>query len=264
MRFSSSLLLASLVTLIQADVRFTSPAAGASLPGGGSIAVQWTDSGSGPALTTFASYQLFLMAGGNDGPSMIQLAVLVPNGVYTTGNAAQGVITAGVGGSATNAYFLKMVSTSASGGQLINYSSRFTLTGMTGTFPAAVQAGITAAAGSSAGPATEDQLSNNVGAGAGDSGNQVPYSLQSGLTRYAPMQPVPPTKITQKTWTPLFPTSAFTVATTYLPVPSIVTTVTAKQTFSVSSIENTAAAASQPVVGGGNNAQARFLNRWKD
>ncbi|KAG8630907.1 hypothetical protein KVT40_000047 [Elsinoe batatas] len=263
MRFSSSLLLASLVSLIQADVRFTTPAAGATLTGGGAIQVQWTDSGSAPALSTFASYQLFLMAGGNDGPSMIQLAVIVPNGLYTTGNVAQGVVQPGIGGTDKNAYFLKMVSTSTSGGQLINYSSRFSLTGMTGTFPPAVQAGIVAVAGSTAGPATEDQLSNNVGADAGDAGNQVPYSLQSGLTRYAPMQPVPPTKITQKTWKPLFPTSAFTVATTYLPVPTIVTTITAKQTFSVASMENTLAPASQPVAGG-NNAQARFLNRWKD
>lgn len=134
--------------------------------------------------------------------------------------------------------FLKMMLTSSSGGQLINYSDRFTLTGMTGTFPANVLAGINAISGTT-GPANEDQITNDAGAGAGDSGNAVPYSLQSGLTRYAPMQPVPPTKITAKTWTPLFPTSAFTVATTYFPRPSIVTTITASQTFSVSSVENT-------------------------
>lgn len=67
----------------------------------------------------------------------------------------------------------------------------------------------------------------------------IPYNLQSGLTKYAPMQPVPPTKITQNQATPLFPTSSYSVATTWLARPSIVTTMTLPQTFSVSSVENT-------------------------
>ncbi|PSK33946.1 putative cell wall synthesis protein KRE9 [Elsinoe australis] len=259
MRLSTSLIFASLLSFISAEVTFTTPAAGGSVPGGGSISVQWTYAGT-PAISTFTTYQLFLMAGGNDGASMQQVAVLVPNGVVAQSfSSAQAVVQPGVGGTQANAYFLKMMLTSSSGGQLINYSDRFTLTGMTGTFPANVLAGINAISGT-AGPANEDQITNDAGAGAGDSGNAVPYSLQSGLTRYAPMQPVPPTKITAKTWTPLFPTSAFTVATTYFPRPSIVTTITASQTFSVSSVENTIAAASQP----GSNAQQRFLNRWKD
>ncbi|PNS16339.1 hypothetical protein CAC42_6446 [Sphaceloma murrayae] len=261
MRLPTSVILAALVSVVRADVQFTAPAAGGSVVGGGSLNLQWTYSGT-PALSTFSTYQIFLMAGGNTGASMQQLSVLVPNGIAAGAQAAQAVVPPGVGGSATNAYFLKMILTSTSGGQLINYSSRFTLTGMTGSFTPVVQAGINAAAGSTAGPANEDQLSNNVDAGAA-AGNSVPYSLQSGLTRYAPMQPVPPTKITAKTWTPLFPTSAFTIATTYLPIPSIVTTVTASQTFSVESIENTFAAASQPTAAN-NNAQQRFLNRWKD
>ncbi|KAI7362736.1 hypothetical protein KC336_g21656, partial [Hortaea werneckii] len=53
--------------------------------------------------------------------------------------------------------------------------------------------------------------------------------------------------------------SAVTIATTWLPNPTIVTTVTASQTFSVSSMENTAAPASNP-----NPDMAKFLNRWKD
>ena len=116
---------------------------------------------------------------------------------------------------------------------------------MTGAFAAAVQAGVTANAGATEGPATENQISNNAGAaagaGAGAAGGSftVPYQLQTGLTKYAPMQPVPPTKITAKSYTPLHPTSAFQIAKTYLALPTIVTTMTASQTFSASSVENT-------------------------
>jgi len=134
-----------------------------------------------------------------------------------------------------------MISVSSSGGTVINYSDRFTLTGMIGTFPAAI---VTALAGvtGTAGPATENNVNNNANAGTGAAAAgeyTVPYQSQTGLTKYAPMQPVPPTKITVKTFTPLHPTSAFSIATTYMPNPTILTTLTLSQTFSVSSIENT-------------------------
>jgi len=114
---------------------------------------------------------------------------------------------------------------------------------MTGTFPAQVISGLADVSGTS-GPAAQDQRAQAApaaGAGAGaDSGEfTVPYRLQTGLTKYASMQPVPPTKITAKQFTPLNPTSAFVKATTMLPPPTIVTTITASQTFSVESIEYT-------------------------
>lgn len=67
----------------------------------------------------------------------------------------------------------------------------------------------------------------------------IPYPEQTGLTKYAPMQSAPPTKITAKDYTPLYPTSAYTIATTWLPPASIVTTITMQPTYSFSSMENT-------------------------
>lgn len=136
--------------------------------------------------------------------------------------------------------FLKMISVSTEGGQVINYSDRFTLTGMTGTFPANVITGLASVTGT-AGPATDNQVSNGNPAASAAAGGAftVAYHLQTGLTKYAPMQPVPPTKITAKKPTPLNPTSAYTIATTYMPRASVLTTLTASQTFSVSSMENT-------------------------
>jgi hypothetical protein len=67
----------------------------------------------------------------------------------------------------------------------------------------------------------------------------VEYTLQTGPTRYASMQPQPPTKITAKTAKPLHPTSSVKIATTFLPIANAQTTVTQSQTHKVISIENT-------------------------
>jgi hypothetical protein len=123
-----------------------------------------------------------------------------------------------------------------------NYSNRFTMTGMTGVFAPAVATALEGVSGTS-GPPTVNAIAAaapNAGAGAATgTDSEVPYTAQSGTIRYAPMQPVPPTKITATNTAPLFPTSAVTLATTYLPIPSVVTTITQAQTFSVASHANT-------------------------
>jgi len=113
---------------------------------------------------------------------------------------------------------------------------------MTGQTPATYATAAQALGGSTAGPQGQNNIANAAGTGAAPVGGAeftVPYQLQTGLTKYAPMQPIPPTKITAKSFTPLHPTSAYKLATTWLPVGSIVTTVTDSQTFSASSMENT-------------------------
>lgn len=61
--------LAVLSPLALADVQFTSPAAGASIPAG-PITIAWKDSGVAPALSTFTTYTIQLMVGGNDGSAV--------------------------------------------------------------------------------------------------------------------------------------------------------------------------------------------------
>lgn len=155
-----------------------------------------------------------------------------------------------------------MISTAKDGGTVTNYSGRFTITGMTGTTAAVYVKQVNALGGSTAGPATIDDVTPNADTPAGGKGKHtttpaaaapagaatpaedaaefsIPYNLQTGLARYAPMQPVPPTQITANNPTPLFPTSAFNIAQTKLPPASILTTYTQAQTFSVQSIQNT-------------------------
>ena len=114
---------------------------------------------------------------------------------------------------------------------------------MTGTFPPNVQAGIKTVTGT-AGPATEKQAQGQQGANAGGAGvpagaDTVPYTMQTGSIKYAPMQGRPGTKITAANPTPQYPTSSVALAKTFLPTPVQVTTMTVSQTFLVSSRANT-------------------------
>ncbi|KAF2489250.1 hypothetical protein BU16DRAFT_531577 [Lophium mytilinum] len=260
MQFRLLALLAALAPFALADVQFTVPKAGGSMPGG-AITVEWKESGNSPSLTDLKSYQLFLCAGGNDDATILQLTAITTSGTFTAGNKAIGTIGIGVGASTIkNAYFFKMISVATEGGQVINYSDRFSLTGMTGTFPDAYAAAAKAVTGTD-GPPTVNQVADgaNPAQPVDPSAYNVPYTLQTGLTKFAPMQPVPPTKITKKNASPQYPTSAVTFAKTFLPTPKQVTTQTMSQTFSVKSMENSAPAAPMP-----SDDMAKFLRRWKD
>lgn len=154
-----------------------------------------------------------------------------------------------------------MVSTSASG-QVTNYSKRFTITGMTGTFTPAIST-ITGTSGpADILPSTSTTAAAAAAGAATASGGEqydIAYELQTGATRYAPMASVPPTKIVATNTSPLHPTSAVTYFSTAAGDATIATTITQAQTHSISSRANTAAAASQPT-----DDMQRFLNRWKD
>ncbi|KAF2091626.1 hypothetical protein K490DRAFT_70429 [Saccharata proteae CBS 121410] len=236
-----------------ADVSFTSPAAGAPVAGL-TITTDWTDDGTSPLISDLKTYELFLCTGGNSPDEIVQVAPIEAAGDFATGNTASAAIAATLGGNLPNAYFLRMISTAANGQQVTSYSSRFTLPSMTGTFPAAIAANIEKYNGAAAGPA------NQVAAGGVDASYALAYTLQTGLTKYAPMQKVPPTQITMKSPTPQYPTSSIaSFYKTYASIPTQVQTVTMTQTFSVSSIENTASAAAMP-----SDDMAKFLARWKD
>ena len=134
--------------------------------------------------------------------------------------------------------FLKMISVAAGGGTVINYSKRFSLTGMVGTFPPTVLAGLTSVSNTD-GPPSQNQIAGQGNRPGADGSFTVPYTLQTGPTRYAPMQPQPMTKIRANQATPLWPTSSVPIAKTWLPPANgIETTMTQTNTFSVASRAN--------------------------
>lgn len=151
-----------------------------------------------------------------------------------------------VGGDDTNAYFLKITST-APGGTVINFSDRFTLSGMTGQFSDAVKKGLATVSGTS-GPAAINNIVNPPAAaapaaapaGVGDPLYQVAYTMQTGSIRYAPMPSRAPSKITANGSARQYPTSAYTIwSRSGMPDPNASQTVTEAYTWSESSREPT-------------------------
>lgn len=124
-----------------------------------------------------------------------------------------------------------MQSVGKDGSQVINYSDRFTLSGMTGTFPPTYQAAIAKITGTT-GPASTNQEAPAAAGGAqGAQGDYaVTYTAQTGLIKYAPMQIPPGTKITAKNVSPRYPTSSVQIAKAFLPTPKQTTTMTASLT----------------------------------
>ncbi|RMZ89357.1 hypothetical protein DV736_g3416, partial [Chaetothyriales sp. CBS 134916] len=252
-------LLAACMASAWADVEFLTPAAGSS-QSSLTLSITWQDSGTDPPLSDLTSYQMYLCAGGNAVGEYADLTELVKSGDFSTGNSAKATVTTGLGANVKNAYFIKIVST-APGGAIVNFSDRFSLTGMTGVFTAKVLAGLKTVTGTQ-GPATINDITDT---GSSDSTTNpalytTPYTLQSASIRYAPMPPMAPTSITAKAASSQWPTSAYTVYKSYAGQPNAITTHTLEQTFSVSSREATQAAAGQPT----DNAMQKFLNRWKD
>ncbi|KAI4716033.1 hypothetical protein E4T48_07784 [Aureobasidium sp. EXF-10727] len=257
--------LATLAATALADVKFSSPAAGQQIAGGVAFTITWADDGTTPTIDQFAGYTLNLLAGGNTAATSQSLTT-IKTGTYS-GTTASLTFTVPIalGKTATNGYYLQMISTGVDGGTDIVYSSRFGLTGMTGTFSAAVQQGVTAAGSDTTyTPPAAHELAADAAAGTtavAEAGMfTVPYHLQTGLIKYAPMQPMPGTKITAKTPSMMNPSSSYTIFSTYAAPATITYTVTESQTLSHSSRENPAGAATQPTAAD----MKKYLNRWKD
>ncbi|RMZ76561.1 hypothetical protein DV737_g4777, partial [Chaetothyriales sp. CBS 132003] len=250
-------LLAACFASAWADVEFLTPAAGSS-HSSLTLSITWEDSGTDPAISDLTSYQMYLCAGGNDADEYADLTELVEDGDFSTGYSVNATVTTGLGANVENAYFIKMVST-ATGGAIVNFSDRFSLTGMTGDFTTKVVTGLKTVTGTD-GPTTINDITTTEDEDESESSTTdtalytTPYTLQSGTVRYAPMPPTAATSITAKSASSQWPTSAYTVYTTYAGTPNAITTHTLAQTYSVSSREATPT----------DNAMQKFLNRWKD
>lgn len=142
-------------------------------------------------------------------------------------------------------YFKMTAESSTSGGTVLSYSKRFTVTGLSGVTPPNALAAVP---GGTNGPSNQNNMSPAVAQGAGavapvaaaPGDYDVPYNKQTGSMRYAPMQPFPPTKITKKgPPTPQYPTSAFSIATAKMGAPEVISTITESQTFHAMTMENT-------------------------
>ncbi|OJD17972.1 hypothetical protein AJ78_02003 [Emergomyces pasteurianus Ep9510] len=249
MRTQLLLALTQFVLSASAAIEFATPAAGAILKVGDMLNVEWQQSGNNSDVSDAVRFDVFLCAGGNKEDSFDQLVPIAKGRSFAQGSSISAPVATDIGGNEPNAYFLQMVIYDANGPDLI-HSPRFTLTGMTGSFPPRLLEGIKAISSTTDSPPIINELRKRQA--------DVPYGDQIGPTRYAPVPQQPPTKISLQSAPPLYPPSPYDIAKSFLPKPTIQTTISAHATFKVVSIENTAAPA--PV----DDDMRRFLNRWKD
>lgn len=144
-----------------------------------------------------------------------------------------------------NGWYYVQVLARTQEGHSIQYSPRFQLTGMIGARTPQ--------------PATDEKVpsrelrfaSMNILANMNSMSFSVPYYLQSGLAKFAPMQTQPPTKVTQKTWSMKYPTSSFTYYSTKGTRCNQLTTVTPGWSYVIPLEWNDIAAAPDPFDNGG-------------
>ena len=133
-----------------------------------------------------------------------------------------------------------MIATAKAGGTLTVYSPRFSYKGQKATFKDKVITGMKNVKGTDGPPSTDGTVKGGTTAAAPEASLfDVDYAMQTGTIRYAPMQPVPGTKVSAKDPKRQYPSSSVPIAKEFMPIPTIQTTVTQSQTHKVSSMANT-------------------------
>lgn len=233
----------SLLPLASADFLISSPAAGVTISADKGLTLEFSDDGNTPTFAQIADTKVLLCTGSNaDIDCLATVGTLAP-ATYTTAKTSIAIALAPYLALASNGpYYLQLYSTSTLGGFSIQYSQRFALTGMTGTLQATD-------GGDVAPPDAQVDVAGAgaAGAAAGLSLGTVPYTLQTGKTRYAPMQTQPGTKVTYKlSASRRFPTSQVTLFTDYTMQPLQKTTITPSWSYTVVQGPNWAATAASP------------------
>ena len=242
---------------VQADVTISSPTSDKTYTAvGGSVTVplKWFDDSNYPPLDKIESYTFSLCYGPNtDISNVYTIGKQIPSTditVTTNGDSKiysyDSVIPASIVG---NGQFYIQVYAVVKGqqGDTIHYSPRFSLSGMTGA------ATFTYTYSTQPPAITEIHTgdSNNGGTTINSASFSIPYTLQTGKTRYAPMQMQPGSKVTATTWTRKFPTSKVTFYSTYRKSLDQVSTITPGRSYAMTSDINFASPALMPSANGG-------------
>lgn len=196
------------------------------------IPISWQDDGKDPLLERVVSYTFLLCTGPNNPiHGLQQLARINASEISTNGFIAQ--FDADI--AASGSFYVQVFCELDNGGYIIRYTNRVNLKGMTGTFIP-----------SGSGPSPYGEM-HDIDSGEDISTlSTVPYTAQTGKTRFAPMQMQPGSTITVSTWSRRFPTSAVTYYTTANPSPNVLSTITPGWSYTMSSLVNFATPAPFP------------------
>ncbi|KAG0653363.1 Cell wall synthesis protein kre9 precursor [Monosporozyma unispora] len=225
------LVFTSLLNFVIADVTIYSPAKGKTFKAsGGSVTIplKWIDDGNYPPLKKVEYYTFSLCYGPNSdvkcyytiGKQVTPDDITVTKGTEGNLYSYDSIIPAAAVGNGQ--FYIQVYAVVKGEGDTIHYSPRFALSGMTGpisTFTYTYSTQPNAITEINTGPAT-------TVASIDSKSFSIAYTLQTGSSRFAPMQMQPGSKITATTWTRKFPTSKVTYYSTYRKSLDQLTTIT--------------------------------------
>lgn len=229
-----------LLGLVFADVEITSPSSGDSFSGSSGTAtfdIKWkdnSDDGDSLSLANVQKYTISLCTGPNGNIDCIRTLVnkqAIPGKEYSASISQTSV--------PNGYYYLQFYTDFGKLGTTINYSDRFKLTGMSGS-TATVSGAVTVTGDPPAGQTSVATAAIN------SKSFSITYTLQTGRTKFAPMQLQPGSTITHSTWSRRFPTSSYTVYTSISPSPNAYSTITPGWSYTPVSATNTASSADYP------------------
>ncbi|EGV64596.1 Cell wall synthesis protein kre9 precursor [Yamadazyma tenuis] len=229
-----------------ADVSLTSPDTSKTFTASGSsvkVPIAWKDDGSDDewSLSKADKYSILLCTGSGSYPIEC-FDYLVKYKDYTTGNDDfSETLSIDVDACDDGYYFFQVYIEFSSSKFTTHYSNRFELKDMTGsTKELTVQ------------NTFDDGSPPDQTVGADTSINSksfsITYTLQSGKTKYAPMQLQPHTTLRGSTWSRMFPTSSVSYFPSLHGSPNCLTTVTPGWSYTPKSLHNWAAVAPTPSV----------------
>jgi hypothetical protein len=240
-----------------AAIVITSPDMGVKFTANGNdvvIPVTWQDDGTDPKDDQISSYVFTLCTGPNTAIHALQqiakiessdMSVPAYNAIFDSSLATDGL------------FYIQVYCQLSNGGYLIRYTNRFQLAGMTGSYQAS---------GSGVAPTgeTHDQQDAEAAAQKISASFSVPYTEQTGSTRYAPMQMQPDSTITATAWSRRFPSSAVTYYSTFHSSPNVLSTVTPGWSYTMNSFFNYATPAPFPSEVGWYPASAKLVSASLD
>lgn len=250
------LLFINLFRGVMADVTISSPTKGKTYTAsGGSVTVplEWIDDSNYPTLDKIEYYTFSLCYGPNSAISNVYtIGKQIPSSditVTTSGGnkmySYDSIIPASIVGDGQ--FYIQVYAVVKGEGDTIHYSPRFVLSGMSGA------ATFTYTYSTQPPAITEINTGDSNGAATSiDSASfSVPYILQTGRTRFAPMQMQPGSKVTATTWTRKFPTSKVTYYSTFRKSLDQISTITPGRSYVMTSDINYASPAPMPSDNGG-------------
>ncbi|KAF5365259.1 hypothetical protein D9758_005396 [Tetrapyrgos nigripes] len=166
--FSKAAIISLLATGALANVFITSPTESIGMTGGQTATISWIDQNGGPSLADFGDAKVGIFTGNANQQTLLQL--VVDNVNVATTASIQFTPDASIGPNG-NDYFIRVESINLKDSAspqfpALAFSSRFTMSGMSGTFNATVQAQIdgqsTAPIGGTAAPSTATSASHSA------------------------------------------------------------------------------------------------------